>query len=75
MTRPTPRPIVKPPHKKANSCSMGRGLFSMSTARPSRIGSKITASAITSTVIHMYGNRTAVTAAPRRNVSQHGIQS
>ena len=41
----------------------------MRTARLIRIGSKITASAITSTVVHMYENRTPVAAAPRRNVS------
>jgi hypothetical protein len=59
MTRPTPKPIAKPPHKNTNSCKNGRCLLSRRTTKPSRIGSKITELANTSTVVHMLGNRTS----------------
>ena len=52
-TRPTLIPIANPPHRKAVSCSSGRGRFSSSTVMPIRKGSKLTATAITKTVINM----------------------
>jgi hypothetical protein len=46
---------MRAPHKNVSSCSIGRGLLSVRTARPIRTGSKITAMAITRTVVHIPG--------------------
>jgi len=52
-TRPTVAPIAKPPARNASSCSVGLGLFSISTVMPIRNGSMLTAMAITRSVIHI----------------------
>ncbi len=51
--RPTVVPMAKPPHKNANSCRAGLGLFSMSTVMPILNGSMLTARAIIRTVASM----------------------
>ena len=54
-TAPTVRPIRNPPDKNAANCSTGRGRFSITTVIPRRNGSRLTATAITSRVIHISG--------------------
>ena len=50
---PTVVPIANPPARKASSCSRGRGRLIIRTVMPIRNGSRLTATAITRSVIHM----------------------
>src|SRR6185503_12895148 len=51
--KPTAVPMTKPPARKASNCSIGFGLFSITTVIPMRNGSRLIAIAITRMVIHM----------------------
>ena len=46
-------PIANPPARKVSSCSGGRGRLIISTVMPIRNGSRLTATAIARSVIHM----------------------
>ena len=54
-TMPTAVPIAKPPTRKASSWSSGCGRLIITTVMPIRNGSRLTATAITRSVIHIDG--------------------